>query len=59
MQPPTCDMADCAEPVTMIDDKGFGFCTNHGLDRRSWRPCRKLRSHELARILRGETIASY
>ena len=56
----TCDMErDCVSPVTMIDDKGYAYCEAHGLERRYWRPCRKLRPHELRRLLRGEQLKSY
>lgn len=55
-----CDMVeDCVEPVTYIDDKGFVYCTPHGLDRQTYRRCRKLRLHELRRISRGEQVAHY
>jgi hypothetical protein len=50
---------DCLEPVAMIDDKGYAYCTDHGLDRRYWRPCRKLRPHELRRLERGEALTHY
>lgn len=57
---PTCEMTTgCTEPVTMIDNGGFVYCTCHGLARRSWKPCRKLRPHELRKIARGETITKY
>lgn len=57
---PKCDMThDCTEPVTHIDQKGYAYCTAHGLDRRSYRPCRKLRPHEVRKIYRGEPITRY
>lgn len=57
---PTCDMtSDCEQPVTMLDQDGFVYCTNHGLSRRTWQPCRKLRPYEVNRLARGETIARY
>ena len=55
-----CDMAEtCSQPVTHIDDKGYVYCTHHGIQRRDWRRCRKLRPHELRRLERGETLKSY
>lgn len=58
--PPTCDMKrDCPEPISMIDDKGFAYCTGHGEQRQMYRPCRKLRPHELNRLNRGEQLAHY
>lgn len=55
-----CQMEDnCANPVTHLDQNGFVFCTRHGLERRSYRPCRKLRPHEVNRLMRGEQIAKY
>lgn len=57
---PACDMkTDCTEPVSHIDDKGFVYCEKHGLQRRGWRPCRKLRPHELRRLQAGKTLAHY
>ena len=56
----TCDMADdCTQPVTHIDKKGFAYCTEHGLVRRTYQPCRKLRDHELRRLRRGEALTKY
>lgn len=56
----SCDMhKECASEVTMIDNSGWLYCTDHGLDRRSWKPCRKLRTHELNRLKRGEQIKRY
>jgi hypothetical protein len=61
MEPKTrCQMDDeCAEPVTMIDNKGFVYCTEHGLGRRLTCGCRKLRQHEQNRIRRGEPLTHY
>jgi hypothetical protein len=57
---PVCDMtADCNEPITHLDDKGFIYCTNHGVSRRYSRPCRKLRPSELNNIKRGEQVKRY
>lgn len=55
-----CDMSfSCKEPVTMIDDSGYIYCTDHGLQRRQHRRCRKLRQHELNALKRGATIKAY
>lgn len=55
-----CDMTnDCEAPVTHIDNKGFVYCTDHGISRRYYHPCRKLRPHELKKLQRGEPIARY
>lgn len=57
---PRCDMtADCTEPVTHLDQDGFVYCTTHGLQRRCWQPCRKLRPAEVRKLERGEQIARY
>jgi hypothetical protein len=50
---------DCHQPPSMIDDKGHIYCAEHGIERRDWRPCRKLRPHELRRIARGEQVTRY
>lgn len=56
----SCDMErDCTNPVTYIDNKGFIYCTEHGIQRRNWCPCRKLRSYELKKLRRGEQIKKY
>lgn len=55
-----CDGVEgCTEPVTHIDNKGYAYCTKHGIERRDCRPCRKLRPWELKQLLRGETLARY
>lgn len=55
-----CDMEEgCTAPVTHIDQKGYAYCTKHGLERRDYRPCRKLRPWELHRLLRGEPLTRY
>jgi hypothetical protein len=57
---PTCDMAhECPDPVTHIDQAGFVYCTRHGLQRRQYEPCRKLRPHEINRLARGEVVTRY
>jgi hypothetical protein len=59
-RPLNCEMTDdCPEPVTMIDRNGFIYCTDHGIGRRDWKPCRKLRPHELRRLARGEQVTRY
>ena len=60
----SCDMhASCEATVTMVDDNGYIYCTQHGLDRRGSgtyrRNVRKLRPHETNRLNRGEQIKSY
>jgi hypothetical protein len=55
-----CAMVDtCAEPVAMVDQKGYLYCAGHGLQRRAYRPCRKLRPHELQAVARGELVKRY
>lgn len=56
----TCDMEkDCTAPVAMIDQAGFIYCATHGLDRRDWEPCRKLRDWELRRLEKGKPLSRY
>lgn len=56
----SCDMAkECTETVTHIDDKGYVYCKKHGLERRSVRRCRQLRSAELKKLLKGQPLARY
>ena len=55
-----CDQVDtCEAPVTMLDNKGYVYCTEHGLDRRGVHPCRKLRAWELRRLQRGTPLGRY
>lgn len=59
-EPASCQMhAGCTHPVTHMDQSGFLYCTNHGLQRRASRPCRKLRPHELTRLESGGQITKY
>lgn len=52
-----CDMdASCTDNVTYIDDKGFAYCTKHGLSRREYRPCRQLQPFEIGELKAGRTI---
>jgi hypothetical protein len=55
-----CDMtADCKTAVSHIDSAGFVYCAFHGEQRRRYEPCRKLRPHELRKVLRGEPVTKY
>lgn len=55
-----CDMTKgCTAPVTHLDQDGYVYCTRHGIQRRNYQPCRKLRGYELNRLLRGDTIKRY
>lgn len=55
-----CDMRDdCTNPVTHLDQSGFVYCTTHGVERRDWKPCRKLRDWELRKLQRGEQLRRY
>jgi hypothetical protein len=50
MRPLRCDMTnDCEAPVTYVDEKGFTYCTKHGLDRKYTMRCRKIKPAELRR----------
>lgn len=47
---PRCDMTeDCQKPITHVDSAGYIYCADHGLQRRAYEPCRKLRAWELRR----------
>jgi hypothetical protein len=48
---------DCKNPVSMIDNKGFVYCAQHGAQRKSGGiPCRKLTSGEIKKLERDESI---
>ena len=57
----SCDMdLECKAEVTMIEEKGWIYCTYHGTHRREYGyRNRKLRPHELNRLKRGQQIAKY
>jgi hypothetical protein len=55
-----CDMkAECAEAVTHIDNKGFIYCREHGIQRKGYRPCRQLLPKELKQLKAGMPVPSY
>jgi hypothetical protein len=57
---PKCDgEAGCDKPVTHLDTAGFGYCSDHGIWRRQYEPCRKLTPAELNRLARGQQIEKY
>lgn len=57
---PICDMVEgCTAPITMIDMAGYVYCTRHGMERRGYEPCRRLRPHEINRLARGEQVQRY
>lgn len=50
----------CEGEIAYIDDKGFIYCAYHGKRRQeSGRRCRKLRPHEVKRLLSGKQVSSY
>lgn len=53
-----CDMKQsCPDAVSHVDNKGFLYCTKHGVQRRAnGTPCRQLRPSEIQKLVRGETI---
>lgn len=56
--PLSCDMEKgCTAPVSYVDNKGYIYCTRHGVMRRVIRPCRKLTAAELKRLQAGQTIS--
>ena len=60
----TCDGSNwgpCSGGVTHLDDKGFTYCTVHGIHRRgsTGRRCRKLRGWELRKLERHESLNCY
>lgn len=61
VRPLTCGMRkDCGAPVTMLDEKGFAYCTEHGVERRSHGPrCRRLTTAELLQLRLSIPLAGY
>lgn len=55
-----CDREkDCTAPIAYIDEKGYIYCTAHGVMRRMYRRCRKLTAPELQRLQAGEPLTKY
>lgn len=50
---------ECQAPVTYIDDKGYTYCTAHGVMRRVYRRCRKLTRAELVRLQAGAALERF
>jgi hypothetical protein len=50
---------DCTSDVTHLDENGYVYCTPHGIQRRDWKRCRKLRPFELNRLRRGQQVEKY
>lgn len=50
---PCCDMnQDCDQLIKYVDSKGFIYCENHGLRRKLYTNCRKLKTSEIKDILK-------
>lgn len=56
-----CEMdRECKDAPTMLEDKGWVYCTRHGMMRRGYsHRVRKLRPHELNRLKKGQQIERY
>lgn len=53
----SCDKRkDCIKPVTMMDKKGWLYCSEHGPYMLADRPVRKLRQWEIRMLLAGGTL---
>jgi hypothetical protein len=55
-----CDMRrECTEQVTMLDEKGYVYCKDHGSIRKYTMRCRKLSEQELEQLREGKPLAGY
>ena len=46
-----CDMRDtCTAPVAYVDNKGFVYCQDHGIARKAYCSCRKLKPAEIKKL---------
>lgn len=55
-----CDMIKgCCLDVEYIDNKGFVYCHPHGVMRKQYIPCRKLKMLELKRLKEGKTVEKF
>jgi hypothetical protein len=53
-----CGMhAECVEPVSHVDEKGFTYCAGHGAARRTFCRCRKLTATESRTLQSGGAVA--
>jgi hypothetical protein len=50
---------ECQADVTHIDDKGYVYCREHGIERYSHRRCRQLTAKELRQLRSGIPLSSY
>jgi len=59
-KPLKCDMkADCKEPVSYIDERGWVYCKKHGLDRKYSMRCRQLRPDEIKQLESGQPLEHF
>lgn len=49
----------CPYPVTHVDKKGYVYCTEHGIERRLYQSCRKLRPWEIRRLEADKPLTRY
>lgn len=55
-----CDMKeDCEKPVSMIDEKGYVYCAEHGNQRKGSMRCRNLSSSEKQQLESGKPLSKY
>lgn len=57
-----CNMKDdCTSPITHIDEKGFIYCKEHGLERKQShrKRCRQLKPKELKDLQSGKQLKEY
>lgn len=55
-----CDMShDCTRTVTHVEEKGWVYCAEHGIARRTHRRCRRLRPWEVLMLRKGQPLPSY
>jgi hypothetical protein len=55
-----CDWrADCTNPISHIDEKGYVYCMDHGRVRQGSMRCRKLTQPEIKRLLNGQPLERY
>ena len=49
----------CEHDVSYIDEKGFVYCETHGLRRKTYYRCRKLKPKEKKQLESGEPLKKY
>ena len=55
-----CEMIkECNSDLAYMDNEGFIYCETHGISRKQWKPCRKLKKREIKDLEAGQRPRKY